>query len=218
MATVNTIVVSALRLCRQRDTTNATRLDEAREALNNMLKGWEEILHHSVVKEYFTLTAGTGVYTIGEDGDFDTIRPMGIVSAYIEDSGGIDYEVSVIAKEDYDAINNKSEVSRPDKLFYNPTNPLGTIYFNYLPESAETFYLTSFKEFTEYAALEDTILEPVEYEKAMIYNLAVDLAPEYGIQLQQTVIEQSIVLKNAIMNRNSSTVPEMNFDFSMLRK
>lgn len=218
MAIVSDIIYGALRLCGIRDTTNATLIAEALTAFNDMRQSWEESLRHATTTESFTLTAATASYTIGSGGDFDTARPTKIESAFIRDSSGIDYPVDVtMTRKEYNEISDKDAAGRPSKLYYDPQNTLGYIYFDTAPESAETFYITSYKPYTEYAAITDTITEPVNYEKAMKYNLAIDLAPEYNIQLIPTVIEQAIILKNEILNRNSTPIPTASFDSALLR-
>ena len=216
MSTVNDIIKRALRKCGIRDVTDTTKLTEAMNALNDMLESWEGILHYAPTEESFTLTAGTESYTIGSGGDFDTVRPIELLSAFIRDSSGVDYPVDVtLTKQEYDDIADKDASNRPDKLYYAPENPLGKIYFNYAPSSAETFHLASFKPYTAYTATTDTINEPTSYEKAMVFNLAVDLAPEYNITLNPTVVQQATILKYSLASRNS-TVPEADFDNALL--
>lgn len=217
MATVSDILNHALRLNRQRN-VSTERLDEALTAFNVMLKSWGKSMH-TPVKEDLTLTAGTEAYTIGSGGDFDTTRPIAIVSAYIRSSDGTDYEVSItMSSVTYDRLDDKDAEGRPTALYYDSqfSSGLGKIYFNSAPEEAETFQLTSIKPITAYTATTDTITQPVEYEKVMAYNLAVDLAPEYGMKLEPTVIQQAIILKNEIENRNAKiTVSDL--DTALLR-
>lgn len=216
MALVSDIVYPALRLMGIRDTTNATRMAEAVTALNNMLSSWDESLLINTT-ESLTLTAGDAEYSIGDGGDFDTVRPIRIESAFIRDSANYDYELDVYySREEFNRLEEKNTDGRPSALLYELEYPLGKIYFDSEPESAETLYLTSKKPLQPYTALTDTILQPFEWEKAMIYNLAVDLAPEYNQQLLQTVIEQSMILKNQIFIRNVQ-VPDMEYDIALRR-
>lgn len=217
MAIVSDIVYAALRKIGIRDTSNTTRMAEALSCFNNMLSSW----HESIIvptSESFTLTVGDAEYTIGSGGDFNTVRPTKIISAYIRSTDNYDYPVDCYtSRQDYDRIAEKNLDGRPSNLLYVLEYPLGKIYFDSEPESAETFYLTSVKPYAAYTTLADTILQPVEYENAMIYNLAVELAPEYNQIAPNTVIEMAVILKNDITNRNAQPVPEVEFPSEILR-
>jgi len=215
---VSDAVARALRLCGVRNVSDSQRIAEGMNALNLMLKSWGE---HMLIptKESFTLTVDTYEYTIGDGADFDTTRPMSILSAYIEDSSGYDYEVDVsMSPIDYDKITDKDYSTRPEKLYYAAefNSQYGKIYFDSAPDTAETFYLTSFKGYTEYTSTSDVLVQPPEYEKAIIYNLAIDLAPEYSVQLMQTVINQAIMLKDEI-SKKIYKVPMSKIDGELLR-
>jgi hypothetical protein len=218
MSTVNDIVTSSLRKIGMRDTTNTTLLANGLTALNNLLSSWEEILIPYTTVDSLTLIAGTNSYTIGVGGTINTTRPTSIVSAYIRNSDGYDFDVNVkLSRKDYDLVYDKDFAGRPTGLFYNPTNPLGTIYFDSSPSEVETFYMTSYKPISPYVALTDTILQPLEYEKAMIYNLAIDLAEENNIQAIQSVYQQAQILLNKITTRNSEPTSKAKLDLGLYR-
>jgi hypothetical protein len=67
----------------------------------------------------------------------------------------------------------------------------------------ETCYISSLKPYDSYATLAETFLLPKEYEKAVIYNLAMDLSPEYWSEIDQNVMAQAIALKNEIVDENA---------------
>ena len=218
MALVSDVIYGALRLCQIRDTSDIARLTEALDSLNLMLRTWEESMIIPT-REALTLISAQNEYTIGTGGDFNTTRPLSIMSAFIRDSAGTDYPLEVsLSPIDYGLITDKDTAARPYKLYYAPgfTGELGTIYFDSAPVTAETLYLTSYKGFTPYTALADTIVQPPEYEKAMRYYLAIDLAPEYGMIPDPTIIQQALIMKNNIEVRNSKT-PNASFDTALLR-
>jgi len=217
MAIVSDILYGALRLCRVR-TTSSTQMTEALSAFNLMLKAWEEAMITPTTSS-FTLTASDAEYTIGTGGDLDTTKPMSIKSAYVRDSDGTDHEIEVsMSPIDYDLVSDKDYNGRATKLYYDAdySTGLGKVYLDCAYSTAETLYLTMYQGHTTYTAITETIVQPTEYEKAMTYNLAVDLAPEYGVQLMPTVIQQALILRNTIEVRNSKT-PEADFDDALLR-
>jgi len=198
---VSEMIAAALRLCRIRNTTEET-LDEALKALNLMLKTWDESIVMPKIEE-FTLLTTAGSYSIGSGGDFNTVKPLRILSAFITNSSGESYMVDKMSVKEYAKL-NKTSPGRPNKLYYDSDYDfnLGMIYFNTVPSSSETLSLITHTPFTEYALTTEMIVQPTEYHKAMIYNLAVDLAPEYGMALMPTVIQQSLMLKDVIQRRN----------------
>jgi hypothetical protein len=218
MSTVLEIVTESLRKIGSRDTTNTTLLSNGMTALSRLLSSWEEILIPYTTVDSLTLTVGTSSYTIGSGGTINTVRPISIVSAYIRSSDGYDFEVNTkLSRRDYDLVYDKDFAGRPTSLFYNPTNPLGYIYFDSAPSEAETFYMTSYKPITAYTALTDTILQPIEYEKAMIYNLAIDLAEENNIQCIASVYQQAKILLDKIVTRNSEPTSKAKLDSALFR-
>jgi len=212
--TVQELIEGALRLCGLRISTD-DQLDEGLEALNQMLNLWsaERIMVYAVTKESLTLTVGTGTYTIGTDGTFDTVRPQKLIDAYIRDSDDLDHWVDVsMTQNEYNAISDKTATGRPEHLYYSSEYPLGKIYFDLIPETEETFILDSWKQITEFASLEATVALPKEYEKALRFNLALDLAPEYGVVLDKTIIQQAVLGKLIIENINAPAVEPAKFD------
>jgi hypothetical protein len=214
--TVLELVTEALRKTGSRDTTNTTLLANGLTGLNRLLSSWDEILIPYTTVDSLALTAGTASYTIGVGGAIDTVRPLSIVSAYLRSSDGYDYDINVkLSRKDYDLVYDKDFAGRPTALYYNASNPLGYIYFDSAPSEADTFYMTSYKPITTYTALTDTILQPVEYEKAMIYNLAIDLAEENSIQLLPSVFQQAKILLDKITTRNSEPTSVAKLDMAL---
>jgi len=167
------------------ETIETTRQAEALSALQSMLRSWGALSINifATVKENIVLTGDKYSYTWGSGGDISTARPNQVLGAYVLDSSGVTHPVDIISEGQYRAISNKEASSRPYSLFFHPSYPLAYIYLYPVPETAETLYLDSFKPFTEsgsFGLTTDTLSFPVYYEEAMIFNLAIRLAPEYG--------------------------------------
>lgn len=157
-------------------------------ALLAMLSSWsvDGMTTYARTTESFTLTPAQSQYTIGDGGDFDTSRPNQIVSAYFRDSD-IDYPLTIINDETYAQIAWKQEQSFPYYINYTNEYPLGKLNIYPVPANTYTLFLLTEKPFLEYTIDEDVNLPP-GWERALIYNLAVELAPDYGVSASPELI------------------------------
>ena len=171
----------------------ANEQTNGREALNLLLASWcdEGIVYPYTVEVTKTLTAGTESYTIGESSaDIDTLKPELIVDAFIRDSSNNDYPVQIIGEKSYNVIYDKqAPATRPYRLHYKHGAPNGTIYLHPSPpNSTDTLYLYGIRSFPEVGTTEGWDSANLEtgtgiarsIHRALKWNLAVELIPEYG--------------------------------------
>lgn len=191
--------------------------DEANDALtslNALIDSWSNYSDNIYARTYDTFPLTNALsYTIGAGGDFDTVRPMQIVDAYVT-SGGIDYPLSIIDQESYDTISQKYIQSIPQYLVYNNDYPLGKIWIYPVGGSGYTLTLLSEKSVNKFATLDTLMVLPEGWERALIYNLAVELAPEYGQQItppvQRIALESLGAIKLAVVkSRPVMTNPQV---------
>jgi len=190
-------------------------------ALNDMLALWsaDQIHVPVVVSGSFALVVGTASYTIGSGGDINTVRPTEIKRGiYIRDSGGQDHQVKLITREQYRSIADKSVSSRPTQLYYEPSYPLATVQFNFKPDAIETVYYDALQPITEITDATATLLLPPEYKRALRYNLALELAPEYAdIKIPELVIAGATDSKDALVRVNTLSQEEAQLDPALVR-
>lgn len=165
------------------ETPTAAELADGLLTLNGMLRSWsaKRLLVYYVTIESFNLAAATASYAIGSGATWNTARPVKIEGAFVRDSNGGDHPVGIIGESRYRGLVLKSNGARPDRLWYNPTYPTGTIYLFPTPAEVEALWLHSLKQFTAITSgmLTTDYSIPGEYEEAIRYNLAVRLAPGY---------------------------------------
>lgn len=89
------------------------------------------------------------------------------------------------------------------------TFPNGTINLYPFPDSLRSYSLTLNydAQFTDFVNLSDEVSFPKSYHNAIKYNLAVHLAPEYGVEPSKTVAYNADVTLRKIMRRNIRMVP-----------
>lgn len=211
MATALSMIKKSMRLIGaigSNETPTATEADDALNALNVMLDAWsiERLLVYQITQETFTWASGNASRTIGSSGDFNTTRPTKIENGFTRISD-IDYHYRVVDKETYDAIKDKTtKSSYPEIVYYSQASPLGTIYGWPVPSAAISFYLNSWKQLQQFSALTTTVALPAGYQRAIEYNLAIELHGEYPeLPLPASVVkiagESKAVLKS--LNRPS---------------
>lgn len=207
MATALDLIKGAMRLIgaiESGETPSSEETSDGLSALNAMMDAWsiERLMVYQILQENFTLSAGTASYTIGSGGTWNTTRPTRIDSAFIRDSSGQDYPIEIITKEQYDAIWLKTTQSLPEQLFYDPAYPLGTVYWYCVPDASYTAYINSWKQLQSFAGLTTVLALPPGYERAIKYNLALEIAPEYN-RMPSAVLAQ-------IANESKAAIKSMN--------
>lgn len=185
--TARTIITKALQkngALVKSETPDADEASDGLSALNALLGSWsnDSLNIYARTWETFTLVSGTASYTIGSGGVFNTVRPMAIIDAYAR-SGTVDYPMSVIDDDAYNSIPFKTGLGIPEFVNYDNACPLGTIRIYFVPSAAYSLFLLTEKALTEFSTLDTNLSMPPGTERALIYNLAIDLAPEYLQQI-----------------------------------
>jgi len=206
--TAQQIINAALRKIRvisASQSASTSQESNALEALDVLLRSWSAeglMVYYVEELEPFALT-GAASYTIGDGGDFDTVRPVKILGAVVR-SGGIDVPLDIVAQNRYLEIAQKSTGDTPAILWYNPVYPLADIYLWPVGSAGINIYLNSVKPLTEPTDITSSISFPPEYDRAMIFNLAVDLAPEFDKMVSPTLANMALQAKNNISNLYAS--------------
>lgn len=163
--------------------------NDALDSLNALISSWanDSLVIYARTWESFPLVGGTSTYTIGSGGDFNTVRPMDIISTYVRVSN-IDYDIAIIDDELYNTITLKNIQGIPEWLNFDNAFPLANIRLYPVPAAAYSLFLLSEKQITSIATLDTELDLPNGFERALVYNLAIELAPEYQQQPDPSVI------------------------------
>tara|TARA_R110002020_G_scaffold91693_2_gene222621 strand:+ start:3272 stop:3976 length:705 start_codon:yes stop_codon:yes gene_type:complete len=206
MTTARDIIKSALRKIQVLGKGASLDSDEAQdglEALNDMLAIWsaEGNLIFTETIETFSLNSSI-VYTIGSGGDFDTTRPNYISAVYVT-QGEVDYILQSIDGQQYASIIDKEDGSFPRRYYYNAGFPLASIYLDAQPTSVSSITIHSFKPLALFSDLDTVFAMPPEYKAALVYNLAIWLAPEYEKPVPKEVVNLASKSKGAVITQNT---------------
>jgi hypothetical protein len=211
MATGLDIVTSAMRkigAITKNEVPSSDEVNDGIDALNDLLSSWsnESNTVYARQVESFPLNSGVPSYTIGTGGDFNTVRPIKIVSAYVR-LGGTDTPVEIITDEAYGDVPFKN-TGGGGSYFLNYTYgfPLGTINLYPVPGAGYTLFLISEKELNN-VTLNADVSFPPGWKRALIYNLAMELAPEYSQQVSPEILntarQSKAAIERAIMKTRS---------------
>lgn len=176
---------------------------DALASMNRMIGNWstQRLLVHSILRETFPLSAGVQAYTMGTGATFDTDRPQALERAgvLVTASGSTtEYPLRIATVEQWAEIVVKDVQSDfPSDVYPEGTYPDETLNFWPVPSSAQTVVLYSRKPISSIATLDTVISVPPGYEEAMVYNLAIRLAPEYGKMVPDAV---ALVANDSLAN------------------
>lgn len=207
------LVSAALRLIgavASGETPAAAEATDGLSALNLMIDSWsnESLLIPNKVREVFALTPSQQTYTMGTGGNFATSRPLRIEEALIQFSSVtplLELPMKILNQEQYSGVLIKTLTSTfPLYLFPDYAAPLVNLNFWPVPNTANSVVLYSWKPLADLTTLDTATSLPPGYERALKYNLAVEIAPEYGKIIPDAVAAIAVESKAAIKRMNAS--------------
>lgn len=159
-------------------------------------------------------------YTI--PGDFKIARPLRVANSFTRittQASGLDYPIQVVDEGQYTQIGYKAIAAPwPVLMWYNPTYPLGNLYFYQNPSQAGELHLFTDTILTEFATLTQEVELPQGYVRALKRMLGRELAPEYGVQWTPQMEKLAKEAYDAIKALNQNPVPVANYDGALTRQ
>ncbi len=194
------------------------------QSLNNMLDSWsnEQMMIAARVQETFALANGQGAYQMGTGApDFNTSRPQKIENIVWQQPTGsypFNLGIEIITQDRWAAIVVPTVPSNiPTQMWPQYGNPYVTLNFWPVPSVVNNVVIWSWKALSELSSLTTTFSMQPGYQKAVIYNTALELAPEYGVTPSELIIAQAIESK-AVIKRMNNQQQELNCDSALLDK
>lgn len=208
--TVRQLITSSLRLIgvlASGETLPAADGADALSVLNDLLDAWraERLTLFEQQRTENTLVGGTQRYTIGTGGAWNQQRPLWIDAAGALFPDGLEIPIKLYSRDEWAEQALKDLDSNiPEGIFYNPAFPLGEIDVWPVPDDAtmKVVLYAPKSGLTSVASLDTVISMPPGWAKALRYNLALDLAPEYGRQADPAVVATAIDAKATIKRAN----------------
>lgn len=194
MATAGELIKGALRLLgvlAEGEEPSADSYADALVAFNQMVESWstERLAVYGTTEKVHTWPAGEASQTIGPTSDIEkTPCPVRIDESTYYVIDGYSYGLRQINVDQYNAIRSKDiETEMPqvmwsnmilDAVFLSPRIQM-TLYP--VPAQDIEMHVVFVQELTQANATSDQVYVPQGYLRAFRYNLAVELAPEFGV-------------------------------------
>jgi hypothetical protein len=177
-------------------------------SLNQLLDSWstERLAVYSTQDQILTWPANTIFRTLGPTGDLVAERPILVDdSTYFRDpSTNVSYGIKMINQSQYNGIAVKTVTSTyPQVMWVNMTFPNIEVYIYPRPTRNLEFHFVSVEPLTQASTLDSPILFPPGYLRAFRYNLACELAPEFGQEPTPQVIKIAITSKRDLKRINN---------------
>lgn len=214
MATAAEIIENALRkigvIASGEDPSSAEQADGL-TALNQLIESLsnENMLIFDDNEETFVLTASDGEYTMGSSGDFNTTWPIKITDARLKitsQSPNYELPIAILSLDEWKQIVQKNTSSSlVTALYVDYAYPLANLKLWPVPTVGESLILNSQKLITSFATAGTTVSLPPGWNRFLEYQLAVDIAPEYGTEASQTVQRIALESKNALKRKYKRT-------------
>jgi len=211
MATAGEIINGALRLLgmlAEGETPSAETSADSLFSMNQMIDSWniERLSVFSTQDQTFTWPAGEITRTLGPTGNFVGNRPVRLDDAtyYRDPSTNVSFGIKFINQQQYDGIAVKTVTSTyPQVIFVNETFPDMTMTIYPKPTRVLEWHFISVEPLSQPATLATELAFPPGYLRAFRYNLACEMAPEFGVEPSPQVKRIAMVSKRNIKRINN---------------
>ena len=195
------------------ETTSASVLQDSLMAMNQMIDSWntERLSVFSTIDQIVNWPVGSINATLGPSGSLvrlngTAVRPILVDDAtYFRDpQTNVSYGIKLINQQQYNGIAVKTVTSTyPQVMFVNMTYPDVDIFIYPKPTRLLEFHFISVQELAEPATLATTLAFPPGYLRAFTYNLAMEIAPEFGVEPSPQVQRIAMTSKRNLKRINN---------------
>ena len=196
MANAGDQINAALRLIgvlAEGEQPSAATLSDALGAFNQMLDSWstERLSVWGTTDNTVTWPAGQATRTIGTGADFSVQAPIKIDDSTYYTIGNISYPLTIINEAQYNSITLKGSTSTLPQVMYAEsvvvTEPWIRMTLWPVPTQDIDLHIIGVTPIAQINSETDPLIYPQGYLRAVKYNLAVELAPEFGVEASRTV-------------------------------
>ena len=178
------------------------------QTLNTMIDAWatERLLTYTRPKRSLALVVGHQDYTWGvttPPADIPGPPPVRVELATLlvdPTPPGLEWPVEVLDQTQYEAgVWQKTlQSSYVEMVYLEPSQPVAVLHCWPVPTLPSTLYLFPWQASSPYAHWDDVLPWPNGYGEAFEWNLAVRLAPRYGVQVSPDIRQFAEESKRAL--------------------
>lgn len=183
-------------------TPTGSQYSHGARALNRLVKSLDpegEYLWR-VVRRTITTTSGTAAYTPAAD-----VMTIDEPLNFKRSAGNGRSPVRVISRDDYMLIGDRTTTGAPSVVFVEKTLSSLTLNFWPIPDaSSDTIEYAAVLRSLDYSTGANTSDFPQEWQQALVYGLAADLAFDYG-QPELAAQLRAVFTEEKVKQRESST-------------
>lgn len=190
------------------ETPSDATSQDALSAMNQMIDSWntERLAVFSTQDQIVSWLPNTSHHTLGPTGDTVGNRPILVDDAsYFKDpQSGISFGIKLINQQQYDGIAVKTVTSTyPQVMWVNMTYPDIEMTVYPVPTKVLEFHIVSVEELTQPANLSTDLTFPPGYLRAFKYNLACEIANEFGVEPPPQVLRIAMSSKRNLKRINN---------------
>ena len=190
------------------ETPSAAMSQDALVALNQMIESWsiERLAVFNTVDQMFTWPTDEITRTIGPTGNFVGLRPVLIDDStyYRDPATNVSFGIKFINQQQYNGIAVKTVTSTyPQVCWVNMEYPDARLTIYPKPTRALEWHIVSAQELTQPATLATVLSFPPGYLRAFTYNLAMEFAPEFGVEPSPQVTRIAMTSKRDLKRINN---------------
>lgn len=194
------------------ETPSAAVSQDALIALNQMIDSWntERLAVFNTIDQVFNWPVGEITQHLGPTGasmgGFDGLRPVLLDdSTYFRDPGtNVSFGIKFINQQQYDGIAVKTVTSTyPQVMWINMEYPNIQMTIYPKPTRLLEWHFISVQELSQPATLATELTFPPGYLRAFVYNLAMEFAPEFGVEPSDQVRRIAMTSKRNLKRINN---------------
>ena len=200
---------------------NTAELADGLDILNRLVDAWgtQRLTMFTTERNVQGINAGQQTYQLGLGAaDWNIPRPPWLDGAGLVVSSNPTYEIPLRVlrtDKDWQYVSSVKSLSStlPTTIYMEPDFPYATVAFWPAPASANNVALYFPVPVTQFVNLSDTVSVPPGYEEALVYDLAIHLAPAWNAQVPAAVAAIADGAKASLKRANViASMPKMRVD------
>lgn len=210
------IISTAMRLIGQLaegEEPSVSALSDGMRSFNTMIDSWdlERLTVYGTRTQIFNWPAGQATQNMPKILPEDGVLHLDSSTYFVDPSTGISYPITMVNQEQYNSISLKSATGPFPSVMYSElrspvslnTAPVLTMNIYPVPDRQLSFNLVVTQVLEKLESVNDSLNLLSGYDRCCKYNLACEIAPEYGVEPSATVRRIAMISKRNLKRINN---------------